>query len=166
MTIQIGSRLPEATLRESTAFGDVCPVAPKPIELALAVNGKQIVMFGVPGAFTPTCSEKHVPGYREHAAEFRAKGVDEIWCVAVNDAYVMAAWGRSEGALGEIRFSAMARASSPRTRARARPQCHRHGRPHETLSMLIEDGVVKVLDVEASGKFEVSNAETMLKQLG
>ena len=167
MTIQIGSRLPEATLRESTAFGDVCPVAPEPIELALAVSGKRIVIFGVPGAFTPTCSEKHVPGYREHAAEFRAKGVDEIWCVAVNDAYVMAAWGRAEGALGKIRFLGDGSAELTKKLGLERDlSATGMGVRMKRFSMLIEDGVVKVLNVEAPGKFEVSNAETMLKQLG
>jgi glutaredoxin/glutathione-dependent peroxiredoxin len=167
MTIQIGSRLPEATLRESTAFGDVCPVAPEPVELALAVNGKRIVMFGVPGAFTPTCSEKHVPGYRDHAEEFRAKGVDEIWCLAVNDAYVMAAWGRSENALGKIRFLGDGSAELAKKLGLERDlSATGMGLRMKRFSMLVEDGVVKVLNVEAPGKFEVSNAETMLKQLG
>jgi peroxiredoxin len=99
--IKVGDRIPEATLYESTEFGEACPLSPKPVAVADAAKGKRIVIFGLPGAYTPTCSAKHVPGYVAHHDALKGKGVDEIWCVSVNDGYVMAAWGRDEKALGE-----------------------------------------------------------------
>src|SRR5690348_16949425 len=102
MTIEIGSRLPEVTLRESVEFGAACPVAPTPVNTAEAAKGKRIVIFGVPGAFTSTCSSQHVPSYLEHYDALKRKGVDEIWCVSVNDGQVMAAWGKDQKAIGKI----------------------------------------------------------------
>src|SRR4051794_1905139 len=99
MTIEIGAKIPDAKLFESTEFGEACPLAPKPVSVAEATKGKTVVIFGLPGAFTPTCSAKHVPGYVAHADDFKRGGVDEIWCVSVNDGYVMAAWGREEKAI-------------------------------------------------------------------
>jgi glutaredoxin/glutathione-dependent peroxiredoxin len=166
MTIEVGSRLPDATLRESTEFGEACPIAPEAVSLSDAVRGKRIVIFGVPGAFTPTCSEQHVPGYHRRAAELQAKGVDELWCVAVNDAYVMAAWGRSSGALGNIRFLGDGSAELATKLGLQRDlAASGMGTRMKRFSMLVEDGVVKRLNVEAPGKFEVSDADTMLKQL-
>src|SRR5687767_9530868 len=104
MTAQIGDRIPDATLFESTEFGDACPMPPAKISVADAVKGKKIVLFGLPGAFTPTCSGKHVPGYLEALPRLKALGVDEIWCVSVNDGYVMAQWGKDQKATGKIRF--------------------------------------------------------------
>ena len=92
--IKIGDRIPDATLTESTEFGEACPIGPKNVSVAESAAGKRIVIFGLPGAYTPTCSAKHVPGYVQHLADLKAKKVDEVWCVAQNDGFVMAAWGR------------------------------------------------------------------------
>ena len=107
MTIKIGDSIPDATLYESTQFGDFCPLSPEKVSVAAATKGKRVVIFGLPGAYTPTCSAKHVPGYVANADALRAKGVDEIWCISVNDGFVMAAWGREEKALGKVRFLGM-----------------------------------------------------------
>src|SRR6185503_17293455 len=102
--IQPGDRIPDATLYESTLMGEACPVSPGKVSVAEATKGKRIVIFGLPGAYTTTCSGKHVPGYLAHHDAMKAKGVDEIWCVAVNDGYVMCAWGMALHASGKIRF--------------------------------------------------------------
>jgi peroxiredoxin len=165
--IKIGDRLPDATLSESIEFGDACPVAPKTFSAAEAAKGKRIVVFGLPGAFTPTCSSKHVPGYLQQLPDLKAKKVDEIWCMSVNDGYVMAAWGRDQKAIGKIRMLGDGNAELTRklglevdlTKGGMGVRCAR-------FSMLVDDGVVKQVNVEAPGKFEVSDAGTMLKQLG
>jgi peroxiredoxin len=164
--IKIGDRIPDATLYESTEFGEVCPVAPKKFSVAEATSGKRIVVFGLPGAFTPTCSAKHVPGYVEHYEDLRKKKIDEIWCVSVNDGYVMAAWGRDEKALGKVRM--LGDGSAELTKKLGLDDDKTAGGlgiRSKRYSMLVEDGVVKQLNVEAPGKFEVSDAETMLKHL-
>jgi peroxiredoxin len=125
------------------------------------------VVFGVPGAYTPTCSAKHVPSYLKHYNDLKSKKVDEIWCVAVNDGFVMAAWGRDEKAGGKIRMlgdgsAAWTKALGLELDLGARGM----GMRMQRFSMLVESGVVKQLNVEAPGKFEVSDAGTMLKQLG
>jgi glutaredoxin/glutathione-dependent peroxiredoxin len=166
MTIEIGSRLPDATLYESTAFGEACPVSPEKVQVAASVKGKKVVIFGLPGAYTPTCSAKHVPGYVENLSSLKAKGVDEVWCVSVNDGFVMAAWGKELGAIGKVRmlgdgsgeFAAKLGLAADLTPF---GMGQRMGR----FSMLVDDGVVKQLNVEKPGKFEVSDASTMLKQV-
>jgi glutaredoxin/glutathione-dependent peroxiredoxin len=167
MTIKIGDRLPEATLYESTEFGEACPLAPAKVLVSEASRGKKIVIFGLPGAYTPTCSAKHVPGYLEQLPALRAKKVDEVWCVSVNDGYVMAAWGREQKALGKVRMlgdggGELARKLGLEVDLTANGM----GLRLKRFSMLVEDGVVKQLNVEAPGKFEVSDAATMLRQLG
>jgi glutaredoxin/glutathione-dependent peroxiredoxin len=167
MTIKIGDRLPEATLYESTEFGEACPLAPAKVQVSEAARGKKIVIFGLPGAYTPTCSAKHVPGYLEHLAALKAKKVDEVWCVSVNDGFVMAAWGREQKALGKVRMlgdggGELARKLGLDVDLTANGM----GLRLKRFSMLVEDGVVKQLNVEAPGKFEVSDAATMLRQLG
>src|SRR5271170_1412706 len=102
--IKIGDQIPDATLTESTEFGEACPIAPQNVSVAAATAGKRIVIFGLPGAYTPTCSAKHVPGYVKHLDDLKAKKVDEVWCIAVNDAFVMAAWGRDQHATGKVRM--------------------------------------------------------------
>ena len=165
--IQIGERIPDATLYESTEFGEACPVSPKKVSVADASRGKRIVLFGLPGAYTPTCSAKHVPGYVAHHDQLRAKNVDEIWCISVNDGYVMAAWGRDEKALGKVRMLGDGSAElTKKLGLDADLTGAGMGIRTRRFSMLIEDGVVKQLNVEGPGKFEVSNAETMLAQLG
>src|SRR6516162_3380749 len=102
--IKIGDELPDATLYESVEFSEACPTSPKPVRVSDESAGKRIVIFGLPGAYTTTCSTKHLPGYVTHVEALKAKGVDEVWCVAVNDGYVMAAWGRDHGAIGKVRM--------------------------------------------------------------
>ncbi len=166
MTIAIGDKLPEAALMESTEFGEACPLAPKPVNVAEGAKGKRIVIFGLPGAYTPTCSAKHLPGYLANLDALKARGVDEIWCVSVNDAYVMAAWGRDQHAIGKIRMLGDGSAElatklgleTDLTKAGMGVRSRRY-------SLLVEDGVVKQVNIEQPGKFEVSNAETMLAHL-
>jgi len=165
--IKIGERIPDATLFESTEFGEACPASPKRISVAEAASGKRIVIFGLPGAYTPTCSAKHVPGYVANYDALRAKKVDEIWCLSVNDGYVMAAWGRDLKALGTVRM--LGDGSAELTKKLGLEDDKTDGGMGvrmKRFSMLVDDGVVKQVNVEDKGKFEVSNAETMLKQLG
>jgi len=165
--VQIGDRVPDATLYESTEFGEACPVAPAKIAVAEALKGKKVVIFGIPGAYTPTCSAKHVPGYLEALPQLKSKGVDEVWCVAANDGWVMAAWGRDEKGIGKIRF--LGDGSGEWTKKLGLELDligGGMGMRMKRCSLLVEDGVIKQLNVEAPGKFEVSDAATMLKQLG
>ncbi|MDB5758588.1 MAG: peroxiredoxin [Burkholderia sp.] len=168
MTIQVGDRLPEATLSE---FIDVetegCALGPNTFKVSELTRGKKIAIFGLPGAYTPTCSAQHVPGYIANADAIKARGVDEIWCVSVNDAFVMGAWGREQKATGIVRM--MGDGSAQFTKALGLEfdlTARGMGIRSQRYSMLVEDGVVKQLNLEAPGKFEVSNAETLLKQLG
>jgi peroxiredoxin len=167
MTIQVGDRIPETTLYESTEFGEACPLAPAKVSVTEATRGKRVVIFGLPGAYTPTCSAKHVPGYLQQLGALKARKVDEVWCVAVNDGYVMAAWGREQQALGKLRMlgdgsGELARKLGLEVDLAGGGM----GLRMKRFSMLLDDGVVKQLNVEAPGKFEVSDAETMLRQLG
>jgi peroxiredoxin len=164
MPIAPETRLPDATLFESNEFGEACPVSPTKVSVTDAVRGKRIVIFGLPGAYTPTCSSQHVPGYLARYDDLRAKGVDELWCVSVNDGYVMAAWGRDQKALGKIRFLGDGAAELAKKLGLDR-EIPGMGVRMARFSMLIEDGVIKRLNLEAPGKFEVSDAETMLSQL-
>ena len=164
--IQVGDKLPAATLNEFVEVeGDGCSIGPNSFDVAKASSGKTIALFALPGAYTPTCSAKHVPGYVEKAADLKAAGVDEIWCVSVNDAFVMGAWGRDQKALGKVRMMAdgsadFAKATGLTLDLSARGMGLRSNR----YSMLVVDGVVKTLNVEGPGKFEVSGADTMLAQ--
>lgn len=167
MTIKVGDRLPEGTLTEfydTEAAG--CSVGPNNFKVGDLAKGKKIVIFGLPGAFTPTCSAKHVPGYLANFDKLKGKGVDEIWCMSVNDAFVMGAWARDQKSHGKIRMFADGAADYTRklgleTDLTARGM----GIRSQRYSMLVQDGVVKSLNVEQPGKFEVSGAETMLGQL-
>lgn len=166
MTIKIGEKVPDATLYESTEFGEFCPVAPAKVSVAEATKGKRVVVFGLPGAYTPTCSAKHVPGYVANAEAFKAKGIDEIWCISVNDGFVMAAWGQSEKAIGKVRFLGDGSAEfTKKLGLELDLTGGGMGLRMQRFSMLLDDGVVKTLNIEAPMKFEVSNAETMLTQV-
>jgi peroxiredoxin len=167
MTIKIGDRLPEGTLSEFIETETAgCSLGPNTFQVADLVKGKKIVIFGLPGAYTPTCSAQHVPGFVQHAAELKAKGVDEIRCISVNDAFVMGAWGREQKATGIVRMMADGNATfSKALGLDADFSKYGMGTRSQRYSMLVEDGVVRQLNVEQGG-FEVSNAETMLKQLG
>ena len=162
--IKIGDSLPDATLTESTEFGEACPVNPDKHSAAELAKGKRIVIFGLPGAFTPTCSAKHVPGYLSHLGDLKAKGVDEVWCISVNDGYVMAAWGRDQKAIGKIRFLGDGSAELTK-KLGLEVDIPGMGIRCRRFSMLVDQGVVKQVNVEESGKFEASTAETMLKQV-
>lgn len=167
MTIKIGDRVPDGTLSEFIETEtEGCALGPNTFKVADLVKGKTIAVFGLPGAFTPTCSAKHVPGYLDNAEKFKAKGVDEIWCISVNDAFVMGAWGREQNALGKVRMLGDGSATFTKALGLEMDLTERGmGIRSRRYSMLLEDGVVKQLNLEESGKFEVSNAETMLNQL-
>jgi peroxiredoxin len=168
MTIKIGDRLPEGSLSEFIEVeSEGCSLGPNTFNVKDLTQGKKIAIFGLPGAFTPTCSAKHVPGYIENAAKLKAKGVDEIWCISVNDPFVMGAWGRDQKATGIVRM--MADGSAAFTKALGLEfdlTAKGMGIRSQRYSMLVEDGVVKQLNLEQPGKFEVSNAETLVSQLG
>jgi len=164
--IKVGDHLPDATLHESTEFGEACPLSPKPVNVAEAAKGKRIVVFGLPGAYTPTCSAKHVPGYVANHDQLKGTKVDEVWCISVNDAFVMGAWGRGQKAGGKVRM--MADGSAIFTKALGLDMdltARGMGVRSQRYSMLVDDGVVKAVNVEQPGKFEVSDADTMLKSL-
>ena len=167
MTSKVGDTLPDGKLNETTEFDSAthCAMAPKEVGVAEAVKGKKVAIFGLPGAYTPTCSAKHVPGYAQNQDALKNKGVNEIWCVAVNDAFVMAHWGKDQKALGKIRFLAdgsanWAKAMGLELDLNARGMGMRMNR----FSLLVDDGVVKSVNLEGPGKFEVSDGATMLKQ--
>lgn len=168
MTIKIGDRLPAGVLSEFVEVEtEGCSIGPNVVKVEDAIAGKTIAIFGLPGAFTPTCSAQHVPGYVKHAGELKARGVDEIWCISVNDAFVMGAWGREQKATGFVRM--MGDGSAAYTKALgldADFTKHNMGIRSRRYSALVVDGVVRQLNMEEAGKFEVSNAESMLKQLG
>ena len=164
--LKVGDKLPEGKLQEFIEVeGNGCSLGPNTFDVAAITAGKKIAIFALPGAYTPTCSAKHVPGYLQHADNLRAAGVDEIWCVSVNDAFVMGAWGRDQGTAGKVRMMAdgsadFAKATGLTLDLTARGM----GLRSDRYSMLVVDGVVKTLNVEAPGKFEVSDAATMLQQ--
>ena len=167
MEIKVGEKLPEGILTELIEHETPgCTIGPNTFNLSELTKGKRVVIFGLPGAFTPTCSAKHVPGYISNHDQFRAKGVDEVWCLAVNDAFVMGAWGKAQQAAGKVRM--MADGSATYTKALGLDQdltARGMGVRSLRYSMLVENGVVKRLNLEQPGKFEVSDAETMLRQL-
>jgi glutaredoxin/glutathione-dependent peroxiredoxin len=164
--LKVGDRLPAGSLQEFVEVeGNGCTIGPNSFDIAKATAGKTVAIFGLPGAYTPTCSAKHVPGYVEHADALAQAGVDEIWCVSVNDAFVMGAWGRDQKTGGKVRMMAdgsadFAKATGLTLDLSARGMGMRSNR----YSMLVADGVVKTLNVEGPGKFEVSDAGTLLAQ--
>jgi peroxiredoxin len=160
MTIKVGDRLPDATFRVMKDG--------KPSDLTTAelTKGKKVAVFAVPGAFTPTCSVKHLPGYREKAAELRSKGVDTVACVSVNDVFVMNAWGKDQQ-VGE-NVVMLADGNGEFTRAvglEMDGSGFGMGSRSKRYSMIVEDGVVRQLNIEAPGEFKVSAADYMLGQL-
>ncbi|HTV24027.1 MAG TPA: peroxiredoxin [Polyangiaceae bacterium] len=165
MVIKVGDKLPDATVTETTEFGEACPVGPQKLSVAELAQRKKVVLFGVPGAYTPTCSAKHLPGYVQNLEALRAKGVDEVWCVSVNDGFVMAAWGREHGAIGRVRMLGDGAAEFTR-KLGLDTEIPSMGVRSRRFSILVDDGVVKQVNVEEPGKFVVSNVETMLEQLG
>lgn len=164
--LKVGDKLPAGSLQEFIEVeGDGCSLGPNSFAIEKATAGKTIAIFALPGAFTPTCSAQHVPGFVEHATDLKAAGVDEIWCVSVNDAFVMGAWGRDQHTSGKVRMMAdgsaeFAKATGLTLDLGARGM----GLRSQRYSMLVVDGVVKTLNVEAPGRFEVSDAGTLLAQ--
>ena len=168
MAIKVGDRLPDGTLTEMvTEERAGCTIGPNQFQVGDLAKGKKIAIFAVPGAFTPTCSAKHVPSYLASYDALKAKGVDEIWCVSVNDGYVMAAWGRDQHAIGKIRMLGDGNAELAKKLGLENDSTKGGmGIRSRRFSLFVEDGVVTRVNVEQPGKFEVSNAETMLTQLG
>ena len=168
MTIKVGDKLPAGTLSEYIEVeGNGCTVGPNTFNVEDIVKGKKVVIFGLPGAFTPTCSAKHVPSYLAEYDKMKAKGVDEIICMSVNDAFVMGAWARDQKSGGKVRM--MGDGSAAYTKALGLEldlTARGMGVRCQRFSMLVDNGVVKTLNIEGPGKFEVSGGDTMLKQLG
>jgi len=160
MTIKAGDKVPSATLMQMKGG------APQPVKTDDLFEGKRVVLFALPGAFTPTCSAKHLPGYIQRADDLHAKGVDTIACVSVNDAFVMGAWGEHQNAGENVLM--LADGNGDFTRALGLEfdaSKYGMGKRSQRFSMLVEDGVVKQLNVEEPGAFSVSSAEHMLQQL-
>lgn len=164
--IKVGDKLPSATLFEFIEVeGNGCSLGPNAFEVQKTTAGKTIALFALPGAYTPTCSAKHVPGFVEKADEFKAAGVDEIWCVSVNDAFVMGAWGRDQHTAGKVRMMADGSAEFSKAVGLTLDLTARGlGLRSNRYSMLVKDGVVKTLNVEGPGEFKVSDADTLLAQ--
>ena len=164
--IKVGDTLPATTLMEfSEVEGNGCSLGPNAVDVAKATAGKTIALFAVPGAFTPTCSAKHVPGYINNFAELKAAGVDEIWCVSVNDAFVMGAWAREQKTDGKVRMLADGSAAFAQATGLTLDLTGRGlGLRSNRYSMLVKDGKVVFLNVEEAGKFEVSDAAKLLAQ--
>jgi len=165
--IAVGQKLPNATLYEFlNEPTEGCSLGPNAFEVEKLVAGKKIVIFALPGAFTPTCSAQHVPGYLEHYDAIKAKGVDEIWCISVNDPFVMGAWGRDLHVGNKIRMFGDGSAEFTKKIGMEFDLISRGlGVRSQRYAMIVEDGVVKTLDLEAPGKFEVSDAASVLKKL-
>jgi peroxiredoxin len=164
--LKVGDKLPAGRLQEFVEVeANGCSIGPNNFDVAQATAGKTIAIFALPGAFTPTCSAQHVPGYVATAGDLKAAGVDEIWCISVNDAFVMGAWGRDQKTAGKVRM--MGDGSADFTKATGLTLdlgARGMGLRSQRYSMLVVDGVVKALNIEAPGKFEVSDAHTLLQQ--
>jgi glutaredoxin/glutathione-dependent peroxiredoxin len=160
MTIQVGDRLPEATFMTMTKDG------PQPITSEAIFKGVKAVLFAVPGAFTPTCSARHLPGFKDHVADFRAKGVDKLVCLSVNDVFVMGAWAKDQGVGEDVLL--IADGNGDFTKAVGLELDGARfgmGLRSQRYAMLVDDGVVKELFVEAGGEFRVSSADYMLEHI-
>ena len=166
--IKVGDKLPAGNLQEFVEVeGNGCSLGPNTFDVQKLAAGKTIAIFGLPGAFTPTCSAKHVPGYVEQADALKAAGVDEIWCVSVNDPFVMGAWARDQKAGDKVHMLGDGSADYTKKLGLEFDLTGRGmGMRCQRFSMLVDDGVVKALNVEAPGKYEVSDGDTLLKQLG
>ncbi len=160
MSISTGDRIPSAQLTKMTGDG------PQPVQTDEFFKGRTVALFAVPGAFTPTCSAKHLPGYVEKAAELKSKGVDEIACVSVNDAFVMGAWGESANVGDDITMLADGNGDFAEALGLTMDASgFGMGKRAQRFSMIVRDGEVSELNVEAPGDFRVSSAEHMLGQL-
>ncbi|HEX6707383.1 MAG TPA: peroxiredoxin [Albitalea sp.] len=164
--IKVADRLPAGKLQEYIEVeGEGCTIGPNTFDVEKESAGKRIAIFALPGAFTPTCSAKHVPGFVENADKLKAAGIDEVWCVSVNDAFVMGAWGRDQKTAGKVRMMADGSAEWVKSLGLTLDLTAKGmGVRSQRFSMLVDKGVVKTLNIEAPGKFEVSDAETILAQ--
>lgn len=164
--IKVGDKLPAGSLQEFIEVeGEGCSLGPNSFDIEKSTAGKTVAVFALPGAFTPTCSAQHVPGYVAKADELKAAGIDEIWCVSVNDAFVMGAWGREQKTAGKVRMMGDGSANFAKAVGLTLDLTTKGmGVRSQRYSMLVKDGVVQTLNIEAPGKFEVSDAATMLVQ--
>ena len=159
--IKVGDQIPSMTLTKATADG------PKPVTTDEIFKGRKVVLFAVPGAFTPTCSARHLPGFKDHREEMTAKGVDTIACISVNDAFVMGAWADSQG-IGKDEIVMLGDGNGDLTRQLGLSMDAKGfgmGERSQRYSMIVKDGVVSQLNVEQPGEFRVSSAEHLLAQL-
>ena len=165
--IKVGDTLPAATLMEfSEVEGNGCSIGPNPVDVGNAAAGKTIALFALPGAFTPTCSAKHVPGFVQNAAALKAKGIDTIACVAVNDAFVMGAWGKAQNTEDKVLMLSDGNGTFAKELGLEMDGSgFGLGTRSKRYAMVVDDGVVKQLNVENPGAFEVSSAEAILKAL-
>lgn len=160
MTIKVGDRIPSATLMQMKGG------APQPVKTDDLFRGKKVALFALPGAFTPTCSAKHLPGFVQHADDLRKKGIDTVACVSVNDAFVMGAWGESQGATDKVMMLADGNGDFTRQLGLEMDATkYGMGKRSQRFSMVVDDGVVKQLNVEEPGAYSVSSAEHMVQQL-
>ena len=168
MTIKAGDKLPAGELSEYIEVETAgCTIGPNNFKVDDLTRGKKVVIFGLPGAFTPTCSARHVPSYLQNLERLKAKGVSDVICMAVNDAFVMGAWARDQKTADKIRM--MGDGSANYTKALGLEfdlSARGLGLRCQRFSMLVDNGTVKLLNIEAPGKYEVSDAETMLRQMG
>jgi peroxiredoxin len=168
MTIKVGDKLPVGVLSEYVEVATAgCAVGPNEFKTDDLTRGKKVVIFGLPGAFTPTCSAKHVPSFLQNIDKLKAKGISDVICMSVNDAFVMGAWARDQKASGKVRM--MGDGSALYTKALGLEfdlTAKGLGMRCQRFSMLVDNGVVKLLNIEAPGKYEVSDAETLLAQMG
>ena len=168
MTIKVGDRLPAGKLSEYVEVETAgCTIGPNEFNVEDLTRGRKVAIFGLPGAFTPTCSAKHVPSYLANLDALKAKGIAEVICMSVNDAFVMGAWARDQKSVGKLRM--MGDGSGAYTKALGLEfdlTAKGLGVRCQRFSMVVDDGVVKSLNIEGPGKYEVSDGETMLKQLG
>ena len=159
MTIQVGDRLPDVPLAIGTSEG------PKPTSSGEYFAGKRVALFAVPGAFTPTCSARHLPSYVDKAGELKSQGIDEIACISVNDPFVMAAWGKADGSEDITMLADGNGAFADAVGLTMDGSKFGMGKRSQRYSMIVDDGVVKELNIEQGGEFRVSSAEYMLEQL-
>jgi glutaredoxin/glutathione-dependent peroxiredoxin len=168
MTVKVGDKLPPGKLSEFIEVETAgCALGPNEFSVEDLTKGKKVALFGLPGAFTPTCSAKHVPSYLAQLAALKAKGISEVICMSVNDPFVMGAWARDQKSVGKIRM--MGDGSAAYTKALGLEfdlTAKGMGVRCQRFSMIVDNGVVTTLNVEAPGKYEVSDADTLLKQLG
>jgi glutaredoxin/glutathione-dependent peroxiredoxin len=165
--IKVGDKLPEATLNQlAVEYTQGCPTGPEAYKVSDLTKGKRVVIFAVPGAFTRTCSGKHLPGYVDLADKIKARKVDEIWCLSVNDAMVMAAWGKDHKVGDKVRMMGDGSAAFTKALGVETDLTERgFGVRSQRYSMLVDNGVVKAFNLEKPGQFEVSSAEKILEQL-